>query len=138
MIDANNSVPPVDDDEELARFIVNSNEYRKGDDTVRPKLFMPYKLVALSVHRHRDCSEKEIWQIGAKVAEKRECHLYGRADIQASSCRIEPLDVVCRPLLDNPNHADITGYPAKREDQLSLATKLAAAASRRIAPVDQL
>src|SRR5437762_651947 len=48
MIDPND-VPPVDDEELLARFILHSNEFR-ADDSVTPALFMPYKQVALSVN----------------------------------------------------------------------------------------
>ena len=127
-------IPPIADDELLARFIVNSNEYRKQDNTVKPKLFIPYKLVDLSVNRHRDSTGDEIWAIGSAVAEARRRTLYGRSDILASSCRIEPLEVVPRPLPGNSNHADVTGYPSTKEDQQSLAIKLAAAASKRLEP----
>ncbi len=126
-------ISPVADDELLARFIVNSNEFRK-DQSVKPKLFMPYKLVALSVNRHSECSEKETWQFGHEVAAQRKKTLYGRSDILASNCRIEPLDVVPKPLKGNPNHADVIGFPPKKEDQLSLATKMAATAGKRIVP----
>jgi hypothetical protein len=38
------------------------------------------------------------------------------------------LDVVASPILPhNPNHADIVGFPARKDEQLSLAEKLAAA-----------
>ena len=136
MIDVDN-IPPVADDEWLARFIVNSNEFRQ-DDTVKPKLFMPFKHVALSVNRHRDCTEEEIWCVSCNVAEKRQRRLYGRADITALSSRISPLDVVANPLFpSNPNHADIVGFPPAREDQQAIALKLAAAASKRVfAPDD--
>ncbi|MEX1224277.1 MAG: hypothetical protein WEA31_06980 [Pirellulales bacterium] len=136
MIDVDN-IPPVGDDELLARFIVNSNEFRQ-DDTVKPKLFMPYSRVELSVNRHRDCTETEIWGVGYKVAETRQRTLYGRADIMASSSRIAPLDVVPDPLLPaNPNHAEITRFPPAKEDQQALAVKLAAAASKRLSPPDR-
>ena len=136
MIDAEN-IPAVADDELLTRFIVNRNEFRK-DDSVKPKLFVAYKRVALSVNRHRDCSEEEIWNVGYSVAEERKRTLHGRSDIRASSCRIGPLDVVPKPLLPaNPNHADVTGFPSTKEDQLAFAVRLAAAASKRIiAPED--
>jgi hypothetical protein len=127
-------VPPVDDDELLARFIVNRNEFRPSDNTVKPGLFLPYRHVDLSVNRHRDCDVGELWQLGSAVAQSRERTLYGRADIEACKCRIGSLDVVQKPLADNPNHADITGYPAAKEDQMSLAQKLADSASDRIAP----
>ena len=119
-------IPPIANDELLARFIVNSNEVR-ADGTVRPQLFLPYKRIELSVNRHRDASLVETWTVGRQVAVQRGKTLLGRADIIASACRIEPLDVVPKPILpDNPNHADVTGYPPRKDDQLSLAAKLAA------------
>ena len=51
-------IPPIADDELLARFIVNSNEVR-ADGTVRPQLFLPYKRVELSVNRHREAALAE-------------------------------------------------------------------------------
>jgi len=129
-------IPAIDDSEQLARFIVSRSEYR-GDDSVRPGLFMPYKLIELSVTRHRDATLPEIWAVGRSVASQREKSLYGRSDILAAACRIETLHVVAKPVLpSNPNHADITGYPPSKEDQKSLALKLAASASCRI-PVDE-
>ncbi len=125
MIDPLN-IPSIADDELLARFIVNSNE-RRPDGNVTPRLFLPYSRVDLSVNRHRDATEDETWLIGKKVAAQRDRTLYGRADIRASSCRISPLEVLPRPILpENPNHADVVGYPPAKEDQLSLAEKLAA------------
>src|SRR5207249_3084681 len=59
MIDPNH-VPPVADEELLARFIVNGNEMR-ADGTVRPLLFLPYKRVNLSVNRHRQATLEETW-----------------------------------------------------------------------------
>ncbi len=125
MIDPLN-VPPIAENELLARFIVNSNETR-SDGTVKPKLFLPYSRVELSVNRHREASIDETWRVGTEVARERKKSLYGRADIRAGSCRIDSLQVIPKPILPkNPNHADITGYPLKKEDQMSLAEKLAA------------
>jgi hypothetical protein len=125
MIDPNH-VPPVADNELLARFILFSNEIR-ADGTVKPKLFLPYSLVVLSVNRHREATQEETWRVAWEVALARNKDLYGNANIRASNCRIESLDVVAEPILpNNPNHADIAGYPTKKEDQLSLAAKLAA------------
>lgn len=138
MIDPNN-VAPVDDSETLARFIVFSNEFRKGDKSIKPKAFMPYSRVELSVNRHRDSNEPELWTIGERVAKDRKRSLYGRSDIVASACRVASLEVEARPLPGNPNHADVTGYPPKKEDQQSLALKLAAAASTLIpVPRDEI
>jgi hypothetical protein len=133
MIDVTN-VPPVDDDELLARFILQRGEFR-ADDSVTPALFMPYKHVALSVNRHRDATAEETWEVGRRVASQRHKTLHGRSDIKASACKIDSLGIVAKPILpDNPNHAEIEGYPPKKEDQKSLALKLAAIASNRIPP----
>ncbi len=127
-------IPPIADDELLARFIVNSNEVRV-DGTVRPQLFLPYKRVELSVNRHRDALLAETWTIGKQVAEQRGKALLGRADVRANAGRIPPLDVVSSPTLpQNPNHADIVGYPPRKDEQLSLAAKLAAAIEGRWQP----
>lgn len=126
MIDPEN-IPSVAENELLARFIVYSDE-KRPDGTVKHKLFLPYKLVELSVNRHREASLGETWQVGFDVAEERQRTLYGLANIRASSCRIDTLDVAPAPILPkNPNHANITGYPPAKEDQMALAKKLAAA-----------
>lgn len=134
MIDPSD-IPPVADNELLARFIVNSNE-KRSDGTVAPVLFLPYKHVELSVNRHREATPTETWTIGQQVATLRQKCLYGRADIRASVCRINPLDVVPKPMLPhNPNHADITGFPTPKDEQLSLAQKLAASIEGKWIPV---
>ena len=119
-------IPDVADNELLARFIVNSNE-KRTDGNVSHKLFMPYKWVELSINRHREATMKETWKVGFEVATLRNKHLYGLANIRASKCRIYNLDVVPDPILPgNPNHANITGYPPAKEDQMALAEELAA------------
>ncbi|MFM7167801.1 MAG: hypothetical protein ACKO3T_21365 [Planctomycetaceae bacterium] len=119
-------IPDVADNELLARFIVNSNE-KRPDGKVSHKLFMPYKWVELSVNRHREATLEEIWQVGSEVAVSRNKSLYGLANIRASQCRIQSLHVVPAPILPgNPNHANITGYPAAKEDQMAIANELAA------------
>ena len=75
-------LPPVTDNELLARFVLFSNWIRY-DKTVRPDAFIPYPNPYLSVTRHRELSEADLWKIGQSVADKRSHNLYGRADIQA-------------------------------------------------------
>ncbi len=124
-------IPSIADDELLARFIVNSNDVRV-DGTVRPQLFLPYRRVELSVNRHRDASLAETWTLGQHVAKQRGKALLGRADLRARACRLPPLDVVPSPILPhNPNHADVIGYPPRKDEQLSLASKLAASIEGR-------
>ena len=125
MIDPSN-IPVVADNELLARFIVYSDE-KRSDGTVKHKLFLPYKLVELSVNRHREATIEETWQAGRDVASERQRTLYGIANIRASSCRTNKLDVKPDPQLPkNPNHANLVGYPPAKEDQMAIAKILAA------------
>jgi hypothetical protein len=120
------NIPDVADNELLARFIVYSDE-KRADGTVKHKLFLPYRLVELSVNRHREATLEETWQVGYEIAAIRQKNLYGLVNIRASSCRTNLLDVVPDPILPrNPNHANITGYPPAKEDQMALAKILAA------------
>lgn len=125
MIDPQN-IPPVADNELLARFIFNSNE-KRDDGNVNHKLFMPYKWAELSVNRHREASIEETWAIGFDIASQRSKTLYGLANIRANSCYHGALKVIPDPILpSNPNHANIVGYPPTKEDQMALAKVLAA------------
>jgi hypothetical protein len=138
MIDPD-SIPPVAGDELLARFITQSSQFRAGDQSVKPDLFIPYRLTELSVTRHRDATAEELWHVGRAVAAVRQQTLYGRSDVKASDCAIGPLAVVPDPILPpeapcNTNHAIITGFPARKEDQKALALKIAHTASKRIPP----
>jgi len=120
------NIPGVSDNELLARFILYGDE-KRADGTVRHKLFLPYRYVELSVNRHREATLEETLQVGYGVAEERQKTLHGYANIRASSCRIDPLNVAPAPNLPkNPNHANITGYPPAKEDQMALAKVLAA------------
>src|SRR5256885_16976561 len=87
MIDANH-VPPVANDELLARFITQSKQFRSSDQSVKPDLFIPFRLTELSVTRHRDATADELWQVGRDVAALRQQKLYGRADVRGSGCGI--------------------------------------------------
>jgi len=128
-----NNVPPIAPDETVARYIINHRNIR-ADKTIKPDEFVPYSYVDLSVNRHRDCSEEEIWQFGQQVANQRSKELLGRTDIAVAACSIDQLSVVPEPIDGNPNHADITGYPPKKADQKALAAKIAAEASELITP----
>ena len=129
-----NDVPPVEDAELLARYVMQSSHFRRSDFTVKPNLFMPHPYQELSVTRHRDATEAEIWQVGQDVAEHRQRTLYGRADIRALDCNIDSLKVVAKPLSNNSIHADIEGWPSQKQDQKAIALKLADSANKLIHP----
>lgn len=139
MLDPNH-IPPVEDDECLARYATQSGHFRSSDKQVKQSLFLPHPRQELSVTRHREATETEIWSAGNDVATALGRTLYGRADIRAGNCKIETLQVVAKPIKnnpkvsDNPNHADIEGWPTSKEDQKAIALKLAASASKLINP----
>lgn len=129
------NIPSISNEEILARYITHKREFRR-DGTVKPTLFVPYKHVELSVNRHLECSEDEIWQFGIQVATRRSRKLIARCDVAVSACAEKvALKVKASPLQEdnNPNHADIYGYPEKKNEQLSIAQKLVACASNCIA-----
>lgn len=127
MLDPSN-IPPVEETEILARYVLQSKHFR-NDGTPRPELFMPHPYQDLSVTRHREATELEIWQVGNDVATQTGKTLYGRFDIQAKDCQIESLRVEAKPVENNPNHADITGWSSSKPEQKTLAQKIAAAKS---------
>ena len=115
---------PVADDELLARFIIHRSHVR-SDGTVKPDAFIPYKQMEMSVTRHRELPENELWGAGELVAQKRGKTLVGRADNQAVTYRNCGLRVVPTPLNDNANHADVIDWPAEKSDQKALALEIA-------------
>jgi hypothetical protein len=122
------ALPPVSEDEWMARFILFRHWIRKADPPVRPDAFIPYPYPNLSVIRHRDLSEKELWQIGQAIADKRPATatLYGRADLQAINVIKKSLRIVPTP--EPKNHANITGWPADKPSQKIIAQEIAAEA----------
>jgi hypothetical protein len=116
----------VTDDEWLARFILFSKWIRPSDHTVRPEAFIPHPYPDLSVTRHKDLSERELWQIGEGVANARPAKLYGRTDIQVTELQRQALTVESKPVANNPNHANVIGWPVEKSAQKSIAQQLVA------------
>jgi hypothetical protein len=127
MIDPGN-VPPVADNERLARFVMHARQFRSSDGTVKQDAFIPHPHRELSVTRHLQASEQEIWDIGLEIAAGQSKKLYGRADLLAGFCRSQSLRVEATPLEHNPNHADLAEWPAAKQDQKAIALNLAASA----------
>ncbi len=127
-------VPPIANTEKLARYVTQSGQFRKSDHTVKQDLFIPHPRPELSLTRHLNATEAEIWEIGIHVSKQMNRNLYGRSDIQAIDCKIDSLNVVEKPIPNNSNHADIEGWPSQKQDQKAIALKLAASASKIILP----
>jgi hypothetical protein len=118
--------------------VTQSGQFRSSDNTVKQDLFMPHPHQELSLTRHIDATDTEIWEVGIDVATKIGRKLYGRADIKAIDCKIDSLKLTEKPLANNPNHADIEGWPSAKQDQKAIALKLAASASKLISPPTDL
>lgn len=81
----------------------------------------------MSVYRTSDIIEEEIWNIGKNVAVSRSKTLKGRVDIAVSNVKANRLDVVPD---DAPSiHANIVDWPARKEERMEIAMKLADASS---------
>ena len=125
MIDPAN-MPDVAGDELLARFVLFSKHIR-NDRTLKPDAFMPHPYRELSVTRHLSATSDELWAVGQAVAEERALTLHGRGDFAASVCQQQGLTIEVAPLANNPNHADVTGWPAGKPEQKIKAQEIAAA-----------
>lgn len=113
-------------EEFLARYVVRSGWIR-SDRTVRKDAFIP-RDSELSVTRHLHLTEENIWNIGRRIAEKRSCTLYGRADVETRHVLAQGLDVMAQPVPDNPNHANIINWPAEKDARIMCALQIAEAA----------
>lgn len=120
----------VGDDEDIARFLVQSRHFKA--DVVKPTAFLPNpKDRETSVSRHGPVPAEDLWAIGQAVAGTRT--LYGAAIIKAGAARESGLEVgAAEP---PPRHAVISGWPWSENDrelekarQTKLAQHLASAA----------
>jgi hypothetical protein len=121
-----NRIPPVEPDEQLARFILCSVHIRTSNQTAKPEAFMPHPHVELSVTRHREATVDELWKEGERVAHLRAKTLYGRADVNAEVVIDQELKIAAKPIPENPNHADVIDWPAEKPAQKIKALEIAA------------
>jgi hypothetical protein len=129
--------PPLRPRELLARFITASRWIRP-DDTIRQDAFIPPRDLQLSVTRHDDLSENELWAIGDDVAKKvlqnELATAHGRADVQLQHVLQQKLWAELAPIPGNPNHVHIVGWPEEKSARKNRAQQLAAAAGKVVYP----
>mgnify|MGYP001617622031 CR=1 FL=1 len=100
----------------LARYITSSKWFRKQDQTVKQDAFIPPESpLELSVTRHLNLPENDIWNIGRRIATSISRTLHGRADVETSHVLAQSLSVVPQPVADNPNHANIVGWSSDKD-----------------------
>ncbi len=117
----NGSVAP---DELLARYITSSRWLHKRDQTVKQDAFIPPNY-ELSVTRHLQLTEEDIWKIGRKIVEGTPRSLHGRADVETSHVIAQSLNVVPQIEDDNPNHANIVNWPPEKNARKMCALEIA-------------
>lgn len=127
MIDSAN-VPVVASHETLARYVLSGNHIRAANQTLKPDAFIPPPHGSLSVTRHLSATEDELWAVGKDIARSRVRTLHGRGDVGATVCINQDLAVEADPVGDNPNHANIVGWPADKPARKIIAQEIAAAA----------
>lgn len=123
MIDPQN-VPSVSANEMLARFVFSSSHVR-GDNSVKPDAFIPHPYNDLSVTRHREATDVELWAVGNRIGEERQRTLHGRADVNTGTFLEAGLRVNADPIAENPNHAIAVGWPAEKSQQKLIAVTIA-------------
>lgn len=101
----------IDDDEDLARFLVQSNQFNAT--SVKPSAFLPNpKDHETSVSRHGPEPADRLWALGRPAAGNRP--LYGVAFVKASDVRAARLEVA--PSEPPDRHAVIRGWPWHESD----------------------
>lgn len=115
-------------DELLARFVM-FRDWVRSDQTIKQDAFFPPKDLHLSVTRHLQLSEQELWSVGELAVEARSSirskSLVGRADVIARIVSQHGLRTEAAPEPSNPNHADVIGWPTEKAAQKMIATELA-------------
>lgn len=129
MIDPAN-VPDVDSQEMTARFVVSKSHFNKQTLTLKANAFVPPPNRELSVTRLVKITEDEIWAVGKSVAAARKQTLRGRGDVLVATYLDQKLEVIPDPVDNNPNHANVTGWPSADDKamQVMIAKEIAAVA----------
>jgi hypothetical protein len=82
----------------------------------------------LSVTRHLDLSDEELWQKGIREVAQSATKLIRRADFKTLTARGLALEVVSVPEPDNVYHAEVRGWPPEKHARKNLAVDIAESA----------
>jgi hypothetical protein len=122
-------VPEVDSQELLSRYVLSRKHVNQQTQLLKGDAFLPHPYEELSVTRHRDATDAELWSVGQQVATQRKKTLHGRGDAHAALYLDQALGVVAAPVDGNPNHVNVTGWPHNdKPAQMLIAKEIAAAA----------
>ena len=86
---------------------------------------MPHPYIELSMTRHDQATEEELWTDCRRIAALRKKTLYGRADVEVAVFEVQGLVVEAAPIPENPNHANAKNWPAEKSEQKAKALEIA-------------
>lgn len=112
-------------DEQITRYIYESNKYKVNSRTVHARAFLPDSRNETSVCRITGLEKERIWSTGRKLRGK---PAKARADILAAKIVETKLKVKPAPR-DHIRHAVIVGWPREKHEHMMLATLIANAAT---------
>lgn len=125
----------LDRAEVVARAILSKRWFNQQTSALKPDAFEPPSDGNLSVTRHQQAGDRELWTRCRAVADMRNKSLHGRADLSAAavSNSRDGMSVLAAPRGHDPGHAHIVGWPPERA--ICLSVQVALAASAQFVPV---
>jgi len=129
MLDPTN-VPAVEPNELLARYIFSKRHFSQENRRVKAGAFLPASNGELSVTRHREATQDELWQVGHDIAQVRDLTFHCRGDVLSSTCASQRLNVEAAPIEGNPNHANVVGWPMEDKAAMKLIAEEIAVAAK--------
>lgn len=111
--------------EQIARYILSKRYFSTTNRTVKYGAYLPAPDGETSVYRITGLSEEGVWEIGQEyVAKPSNRTLYARGDTPAIVILKTGLALVPETT-PHPLHANITNWPADKDEQKMLALEIA-------------
>jgi hypothetical protein len=124
------SAPAATDDEELTRFLTQSNHYTSSDMRVSGRAFsLPRNETTLSIYRTDGLSATDRWQLGDQEIGANPTRRILGAALFTPSVVVRAGLRLDRDGTDHPRHASLCDWPSSKDEQKKCATILAAAAA---------
>jgi hypothetical protein len=134
-------IAPISQNEQVARFIYQKNDWSRQSSRPKPKVFLPMKEAGqweTSVCRVCAVSEQRIWEIANQA--RSPLRVLACAELSANSVMTAGLFTEAAPDFEAnyPEHAVIVGWPDEKEKQMALAIELVSTAELVLTPSSKL